>query len=83
MGEEVVDDDPFRTATYMRGFRNGMTEAAKLLDVSAATIRLHVGEMTAQEMRSVRAALAWKAREIEATAALEWNRVMEPAPNAR
>lgn len=27
-----VDDDPVRTATYMRGLRNGMFEAAKICD---------------------------------------------------
>lgn len=27
-----IDDDPFRTATYLRGFHNGMMEAAKVVD---------------------------------------------------
>jgi hypothetical protein len=51
--------------TFEDGIKVGLTKAAKLLDVSADTIRLHAGEMSAQEMRSVRAVLQWKKREIE------------------
>ena len=36
-----------------------------LLSPSAASIRLACGELTAQEMRTVKAVLAWKRKEIE------------------
>jgi hypothetical protein len=71
-----VDDDPFRTATYMRGLRNGMTLAADQLHMSAQTIRLHAGEMSAQEMRTVQAVLRWKIAEINQMAQDEWRRIM-------
>lgn len=29
-GDKTTDDDPLRTATYLRGFRNGLEEAAKI-----------------------------------------------------
>ena len=41
-------------------------EAAKMLELSPSTIRLHAGEMTAQEMRTVQAVLAWRAQAIRA-----------------
>jgi hypothetical protein len=37
--------------------------AQHLASLSASTIRLHAGEMTAAEMRAVRAVLQWQARE--------------------
>ena len=43
-------------------------EAAKLLEVSNAEILLACGEMSAQEMRTVRAVLNWRARAIRALA---------------
>jgi hypothetical protein len=42
-----------------------LREAAQTLKMSAQTLRLHAGEMTAQEMRSVQAVLKWKAAELE------------------
>jgi len=44
--------------------RQAFLEAADALDMSPATIRLHAGEMTAQEMRTVQAVLRWKAAEL-------------------
>lgn len=53
------------TGTFEDGVKAGLAKAAKLLSISADTIRLHAGEMSAQEMRSVRAVLQWKKAEIE------------------
>jgi len=52
-----IADDPLRQ--YGLGRNAGLTEAVEVLGVSADTIRLAAGEMTAQEMRSVRAVLRW------------------------
>lgn len=52
-----VMDDPLRQ--YGLGRNAGLSEAVDVLGVSADTIRLAAGEMTAQEMRSVRAVLRW------------------------
>ena len=41
----------------------GMRDAANGLDMSEATIRLHAGEMSAQEMRAARAVLRWMKRD--------------------
>lgn len=49
-------------------YRAALEVAAKSLEMSADTIRLHAGEMTAQEMRSVQAVLRWKAAEIRGKA---------------
>lgn len=38
--------------------------ARHLASLSASTIRLHAGEMTASEMRAVRAVLQWQASEL-------------------
>jgi len=38
--------------------------AQHLASLSASTIQLHAGEMTAQEMRSVKAVLTWQAAEL-------------------
>ena len=72
----AVDPSP----EYARGFLNGMREAAKGLDVSASTIRLHTGEMTAREMRSVRAVLRWLMRDTMARAEHTWKHLMRPVP---
>jgi hypothetical protein len=45
------------------GRRNAYLEAAAALEMSPSTIRLHAGEMPAQEMRTIRAVLRWKAAE--------------------
>jgi hypothetical protein len=60
--ETALLDDPLKQ--YAAGRRAGLSEAANALTVSPATIRLHAGEMTAQEMRSVRAVLGWMQRTI-------------------
>ncbi len=65
-----------RTATYMRGLRNGMMKAADQLEMSPQTIRLHAGEMSVQEMRAVQAVLRWKSAEIKQMAQDEWARIM-------
>lgn len=57
--------DASNDSTFEDGMKAGLVQAAKLLDVSKDTIRLHTGEMSAQEMRSVRAVLRWKKAEIE------------------
>jgi hypothetical protein len=57
--------DAIQTFTdYERGRREAFEEAAGMLEMSDATIRLHCGEMTAQEMRTVKAVLKWKAAEM-------------------
>jgi len=43
--------------------RKAYLEAAAALEMSPSTIRLHAGEMPAQEMRTIRAVLRWKAAE--------------------
>lgn len=55
-------------ATDEESFCAGMLAAAQMLNETRSSIRLHAGEMTAQEMRSVMAVLHWKKREIEAAA---------------
>lgn len=42
---------------YAAGVRAGMERAAVMLDLSAQDLRLLAGEMSAQEMRTVRAVL--------------------------
>ena len=49
-------------------YRSAIERAAKCLEISADEIRLHAGEMTAQEMRSVKAVLKWKAAQIRGMA---------------
>lgn len=71
-----LDDDPVRTATYARGFRNGLSEAVKMLHESASSIRLHAGELSALEMRTVQAVLAWKRSQIAAFSDEVWHHVM-------
>lgn len=46
--------------------RAAFEECAKMLEMDNQTIRLHAGELSAQEMRAVKAVLAWKASEIRA-----------------
>lgn len=53
---EIIDD-PLKQ--FVSGRRAGLSEAIQVLTVSPSTIRLAAGEMTAQEMRSVRAVLGW------------------------
>jgi len=60
---EVISTDAIRLA-YEAGRRDAFAEAAKALQVSPSTIRLHAGEITAQEMRTVRAVLKWKEYQI-------------------
>lgn len=47
--------------TYELGRRDAFATAADMLNQSAQAIRLAMGEMTAQEMRTVKAALEWRA----------------------
>ena len=54
------------TSVFMDGYRAGLRDAAAKLNPFPATIRLHAGEMTAQEMRTVLAVLGWLRTEIEA-----------------
>jgi len=62
----MTDTDGDRSAEdWMDGYRAGLRTATDKLKPSSATIRLHAGEMTAQEMRAVRAVLAWLRRSIE------------------
>ena len=49
---------------YARGMHHALTLAADLLDATPQSIRLAAGEITAQEMRTVRAVLAWKRAEV-------------------
>ncbi|NPD68291.1 hypothetical protein HN018_19290 [Lichenicola cladoniae] len=50
------------------GYARAMRDATAMLDMSPHTIRLHAGEMTAQEIRTVQAVLAWMRRGMLATA---------------
>lgn len=49
---------------YNQGYADGLRKAAQMLDVSASAIRLAAGEMTPQEMRTIKAVLAWRSRVI-------------------
>lgn len=51
---------PHELSDYARGMR----DAAGLLVMSPQMIRLHAGEMSAQEMRTAQVILAWKRREL-------------------
>lgn len=52
-------------AEQPKGYNDALLEIAQHLALlSASTIRLHAGEMTAGEMRAVRAVLHWQAREL-------------------
>jgi hypothetical protein len=62
---QQVDDSGLGSRRFADGMKAGLAKATELLDVSADTIRLYAGEMSAQEMRSVRAVLRWKKTEIE------------------
>lgn len=53
---------------FETGRADAFLEAAKMLEMSQATIRLHAGEMSAQEMRTVQAVLKWKAAEMRGKA---------------
>jgi hypothetical protein len=62
----VSEEQDDLTLVYMCGFKNGeqgmKAEIERLraaLNADAQTLRLHLGEMTAQEMRTVRAAFSW------------------------
>lgn len=47
-------------AAYRLGLRDGMRAAAALLGMTTGDILLTCGEMTAQEMRTVKAVLEWR-----------------------
>ncbi len=51
-----------------QGYAEGLARAAQMLELSPQTIRLHAGEMTAQEMRTVQAVLTWLRGKIQAEA---------------
>jgi len=53
-------------AGLAEGRRQGLEEAANSLDMSRQTIRLNAGELSASEMRAVKAVLVWKAAAIRA-----------------
>lgn len=55
---------PVEQAAYARSLR----DAAVMLDVDRQTIRLHAGELSPQEMRTVLAVLGWKRREMASRA---------------
>jgi hypothetical protein len=59
-----MDVKTLTTTQYQRG----MIDAAAKLDETNETIRLACGELTADEMRAVRAALKWKKSQIESEA---------------
>lgn len=56
--------------TATKTYADGLLDAAKMLEVSQQSILLATGEMTAQELRSVKAVLAWRARAIRGAAEL-------------
>lgn len=51
-------------AFYLAARADGLREAADLLPESASSLRLHMGEMKAQEVRSIQAYIAWKCAHI-------------------
>ena len=61
--------DPMTTLAEVR--RAALEEAAASLDLSASAILLACGEMTTQEMRTVKAVLAWRARKLREMADAE------------
>lgn len=54
--------------TTARTYQDGLRDAADLLTVKRADMLLAAGEMTAQELRSVRAILEWRQRVIRSKA---------------
>ena len=50
--------------TDAASYARGLCDAAAMLDVDRQTIRLHAGELSAEEMRTVLAVLVWKRREL-------------------
>ena len=56
--------------TLNKTYADGLLDAAKMLEVSQQSILLATGEMTAQELRSVKAVLAWRGRVIREAASL-------------
>jgi hypothetical protein len=68
MKKEIPMSDPQTCGPtftdYERGRREAFEEAAGMLEMSDATIRVHCGEISAQEMRTLRAVLRWKAAEM-------------------
>lgn len=67
MGDAAATDPEAVYAAYSRGLR----DAAAMLDVDRQTLRLHAGELSAQEMRAVLAVSGWKRREMLARVSLE------------
>lgn len=51
-------------ALYAAARADGLREAADLLPESVSSLRLHMGEMKAQEVRSIQAYIAWKCTNI-------------------
>ncbi|MGE4043391.1 MAG: hypothetical protein AB7F35_00960 [Acetobacteraceae bacterium] len=47
-------------ASYQAGIRDGLKAASAMLALTEQEIRLTAGEMTAQEMRAVKAVLEWR-----------------------
>ena len=64
MGDASADVSEGERSAYARGLR----DAAAMLDFDRQTVRLHAGELSPQEMRTVLAVLGWKRREILARA---------------
>ena len=56
------------TPTEQDAYIRALRDAAAMLDVDRQTLRLHAGELSAQEMRAVLAVLGWKRREMLARA---------------
>jgi hypothetical protein len=63
---QSLHDATLDPTSYARGLR----DAAAMLDADRQMIRLHAGEMTAAEMRTVLAVLAWKRNEMMERAAV-------------
>lgn len=59
------------TQPYNQGLIDGMGAASMMLDVLEQDIRLAAGELTADEMRAVKAVLAWRKSVIRGKAGLE------------
>lgn len=60
----MPDQTTERDEWFAAGRREGLAVAAEMLELPAQTIRFAAGEMTAQEMRTVKAILKWRAAKI-------------------
>lgn len=61
MTESQTTEDP----AFVRGWCEGMAQAISMLQENDQSLRLHLGEMTAEEVRTIRAFVQWKTHEMK------------------